>query len=185
MSDIEAIRRLKQGDIAGLEILVTRYQVKALRAAFMILQDEQLAEDAVQDTYLRLFRRIRNFDENRPFEPYLMRSVVNTALNLLAKKQPEESLDSDGLTAHLENLLARAVGVESQVEGSLLKEEIEQALRKLSPRQRAVIVQRYYLEMDENEMVQNLEIAPGTVRWLLHAARSRLRMILSPRGGLK
>jgi RNA polymerase sigma-70 factor (ECF subfamily) len=185
MSDIEAIRRLKQGDITGLEILVTRYQLKALRAAFMILQDEQLAEDAVQDTYLSLFRRMRNFDESRPFEPYLMRCVVNTALNLLAQKWPEDSLDGDEPPTHLEILLAQAVNVESQVEGSLLREEIELALQKLSPRQRAVIVQRYYLGMDENEMVQNLEIAPGTVRWLLHAARSRLRMLLSPKGEKK
>ena len=53
-----------------------------------------------------------------------------------------------------------------------------ETLFKLPPRQRAVIVQRYYLEMSEQEMAESLEIAPGTVKWLLNAARSRLRSLL-------
>jgi RNA polymerase sigma-70 factor (ECF subfamily) len=51
-------------------------------------------------------------------------------------------------------------------------------LEELSPRQRAVVVQRYYLEMSEKEMTETLEVAPGTVKWLLNAARSRLRSLL-------
>jgi DNA-directed RNA polymerase specialized sigma24 family protein len=40
------------------------------------------------------------------------------------------------------------------------------------------VVQRYYLEMSEKEMTETLEVAPGTVKWLLNAARSRLRSLL-------
>ena len=58
-------------------------------------------------------------------------------------------------------------------------------MRRLSPRQRAVIVQRYYLEMDEKDMVQALNVAPGTVRWLLAAARERLRALLGAKGGMR
>ena len=45
MDDLEAIRRLKDGDIGGLEILLARYQRKAVQTAYLILHDEQLAED--------------------------------------------------------------------------------------------------------------------------------------------
>ena len=48
----------------------------------------------------------------------------------------------------------------------------------LPPRQRAVAVQRYYLEMSETEMSEALNVTPGTVKWLLHAARTRLRTLL-------
>jgi RNA polymerase sigma-70 factor (ECF subfamily) len=48
----------------------------------------------------------------------------------------------------------------------------------LPPRQRAAIVQRYYLEMSEKEMAEALEAPPGTVKWLLNAARARLRALL-------
>lgn len=81
----------------------------------------------------------------------------------------------------MERLLDRAASVESQVEFTLLKREILAALSKLPPRQRAAIVQRYYLEMSEQEMSLTLEAAPGTVKWLLNAARKRLRHLLGER----
>ena len=59
---------------------------------------------------------------------------------------------------------------------------ILEALSRLSPRQRAVIVQRYYLGMSEKEMALQLEVASGTVKWLLNAARERLRLMLGQKG---
>ncbi len=176
MDDREAVRRMKNGEIGGLEILVNRYQVKAARAAFLVVYDEALAEDIVQETFIRLYRRIRHFDGTRPFEPYLMRSVVNAALNAVRRDGKTVSLDA--APALLENLLEQAASVESQVEFAQHSHEILQALSKLPPRQRAVIVQRYYLEMSEHEMAQALDAAPGTVKWLLNAARTRLRELL-------
>jgi RNA polymerase sigma-70 factor (ECF subfamily) len=174
--DVQAIRRLKRGDIGGLEMLVTRYQVKAARAAFLITHDEATAEDVVQETFIRLYQRIRQFDETRPFEPYLMRSVVNAALNVARRANKSITLDDD--TGAVEALLVRSASVESQVEFAQLKREILSALSKLSPRQRAVIVQRYYLEMSEQEMADALDAAPGTVKWLLNVAHTRLRNLL-------
>jgi DNA-directed RNA polymerase specialized sigma24 family protein len=51
-------------------------------------------------------------------------------------------------------------------------------MQKLSPRQRAVIVQRYFLEMNEKEMAIESNVAVGTIKWLLNAARERLRGLL-------
>ena len=66
MDDREAIRRMKSGEIGGLEALVNRYQVRAARAAFFVTHEEALAEDIVQETFIRLYQRIRQFDETRP-----------------------------------------------------------------------------------------------------------------------
>lgn len=178
MDDLQAVRRMKSGELDGLEHLVMCYQVKAMRAAFMIVQDEAAAEDVVQDTFLHLYRNIRRFDEMRPFEPYLMRSVVNAALNSTRRSAKSFSLDAD--LARFENLLSQAALVESQVQFNQLKEEIFSALSQLPPRQRAAIVQRYYLEMSEQEMAEALDAPPGTVKWLLNAARTRLRTLLQP-----
>ena len=176
MDDREPIRRMKEGEIGGLEVLVHRYQTKAMRAAFLVTRDETLSEDIVQDTFIRLFQRIRHFDDSRPFEPYLMRSVVNAALNAVRRDRNSVSLDADpGL---LESLLEHAASVEAQVEFGQLAEELLLALSRLSPRQRAVVVQRYYLELSEQEMAQAMDAAPGTIKWLLHAARTRLRELL-------
>jgi RNA polymerase sigma-70 factor (ECF subfamily) len=180
MDDAQAIRRLKRGDLGGLEILMQRYQVKAARAAFLITHDESVAQDAVQETFIRICQRIHQFDESRPFEPYLIRSVIHAALNAVRGSGKFTSLDDE--SAEVENLLDRAASVESQVESTQLQHEILNALSKLSPRQRAVIVQRYYLEMSEQEMALALDAAPGTVKWLLNAARGRLRLLLGRKG---
>jgi RNA polymerase sigma-70 factor (ECF subfamily) len=81
----------------------------------------------------------------------------------------------------VESLLDRAATVESQVEFAHLRKEILSAISKLSPRQRAVIIDRYYLGMSEGEMARTLGAAPGTVKWLLNAARNRLRSLLGER----
>jgi RNA polymerase sigma-70 factor (ECF subfamily) len=176
MDDRESIHRMKAGDIGGLEMLVDRYQVKAVRAAFLVTRDKALSEDVVQDTFIRLYQRIQHFDESRPFEPYLMRSVVNAALNAIRHERRSTSLDADPVL--VESLLEQATSVEAQVELAQLAQELLLALSRLSPRQRAVIVQRYYLELSEREMAQTLDAAPGTIKWLLHAARTRLRRLL-------
>lgn len=80
MDEITGIRRMKTGKFGGLESLMARYQAKAVRAAFLITRDKARAEDVVQEVFLRIFQHLNRFDETRPFEPYLMRSVVNTTL---------------------------------------------------------------------------------------------------------
>jgi len=109
MLDTTAIRRLKNGDIGGLETLITRYQVKAVRTAFLIVHDEQLAEDIVQDAFIRIYQRIRGFDESRPFEPYLMRSVVNLALNTVRQQSMPEVIPDAELKAAQEKLKADGI----------------------------------------------------------------------------
>lgn len=193
MDDAQAVRRLKNGDIGGLELLVTKYQVKAARVAFLITHDEAAAEDIAQETFVRLFQRMRVFDEARPFEPYLMRSVVNAALNYTRQQKRSVSLEGD--TAAIEDLLiktapaataaAAAADVETQVEYAQRKHEILAALSQLSPRQRAAIVGRYYLDMSEQEMTHLLDAPRGTVKWLLNAARTRLRSLIVPERSLE
>lgn len=176
--DLQAIRRLKRGDIGGLEILVARYQARAVRVAFLITHDELQAEDVVQDTFVRLCRKIRQFDPDRPFEPYLLRSVANAALNSIRGAKQQVPLPAGGDPRQVEQLLSQAASVESEVDYLQLKQEIVAALAKLKPRQRAAVVQRYYLEMSEREMAVALDTTPGTVKWLLNVARARLRELL-------
>jgi len=177
MEDLQAIRRLKRGDIGGLECLIARYQGKALRTAFLITHDEPMAEDIVQDVFVHIYERAKFFDDARPFKPYFMRSVVNAALNCIERDKRNSYLP-EVETCELEILLEQAASVEEQVELNTLKWQIKEVLAELSPRQRAVIVQRYYLEMSEQEMSAVLDAPPGTVKWLLSTARDRLRSLL-------
>jgi RNA polymerase sigma-70 factor, ECF subfamily len=181
MDEQRAIQQLKTGDIGGLEVLVSLYQVRAVRAAFLITRDAALAEDAVQEAFLQIYRSIRHFDQDRPFAAWFMRSVINASIKAAQKtaRQIPAPHSSDG--SAWEDLLATDGSVEQQVESSEFQRKLWEAMQSLSPRQRAAVVQHYYLDMSETEIAASLEAAPGTVKWLLHAARKNLRSLLSER----
>ncbi len=177
MDEQLAIQRLKNNDIGGLEFLVTRYQVKAVRTAYLITRDIGLAEDVVQDSFIQAYRSISGFDAARPFEPWFMRSVVNASVKMMQRsaRQVQVGDDADELFSQL---VERVESIEAQVESIEVQNQIWDAMQKLSPRQRAVIVQRYFLEMSEKEMAEEAGSAVGTVKWMLNAARERLRGLL-------
>jgi RNA polymerase sigma-70 factor (ECF subfamily) len=178
MDDLQAILRLKNGDINGLEFLISKYQDKAVRTAYLVTRNEPMAEDVVQEAFVNFFEHSRQFDECRPFEPYFMVSVMNAALNAASREKRFLQLPQEFDVSDLEPLLSRSLSVESEVERSQLNTEILALLAKLSPRQRVVVVQRYYLDMSEKEMSEVSRVAPGTIKWLLNAARTRMRALL-------
>ena len=82
------ILRMKSGDMKALSPLVTSYQQRALRTAYLVTQDQALAEDACQTALLRAFAAIEQFDISRRFLPWFLRIVVNVAVQM-AKKQAQ------------------------------------------------------------------------------------------------
>ncbi len=177
----EAIARLKRGEIDALELLVQRFQVKAVRAAYLITQDARLAEDIVQESFLNAYAHIHQFNPNRRFEPWFLRSVVNAAIKAAQRSQRNISLDVDTPedVDFGTMLVADSPSPEDIAEQDEIRERVRTALQQLSPRQRAAVVQRYFLEMTEQQMAEALESPPGTVKWLLNAAREKLRSILN------
>jgi RNA polymerase sigma-70 factor (ECF subfamily) len=179
MDEQQAILCLKHGDIGGLEFLVGLYQVRAVRTAYLITCDPQLAEDVVQEAFLQVYRSIRYFDQDRPFSPWFLRSVVNAALKAAKKDSRHSSFNTSGKS--FEEMISEGASVQEQVEINEFQGEVWAAMQNLNPRERAVVVQRYFLDMSETEMAAELETPPGTVKWLLHQARERLRSLLSER----
>jgi len=183
VDEAQAIARLKRGDIDALEVLVRRYQVQAIRAAYVVTRDRALAEDIVQSAFLRAYERIDQFDPARPFGPWFLRSVVNDAIKAATRRQCQVPLEVEAeeeatsLTALLADLKP---GPSEQVQAGELRQAVWEALGQLPPAQRAAIVLRYYLGPSEAEMARMLSCPPGTVKSRLHSARKRLWMLLQP-----
>ncbi|MFN3308360.1 MAG: RNA polymerase sigma factor [Anaerolineales bacterium] len=175
-----AIEQLKRGDWSGLATLVSLHQAKALRVAFFLTQEVSRAGKLVTQKLHHNATHHEQIYHPRAFEPYLLRSVVNAALKAAQGRKRELSLD--GNPAAVEELFDQARSVESEVEALELSRRLNKALQQLSPRQRLAIIQRYYLEMSEAEMSQAFGVAPGTIKWLLNAARARLRSLLRSEG---
>lgn len=182
MTEQEAIAALRQGDINGLALLVTRYQVKAIRAAYLIMRDESAAQEVVQNAFLRVYERIEQYDDKRPFAPWFFRIVSNDAIKAAQRQRRELSLETptaNGRSPLSDLLAADFPEPDEQVTAVMLREQVWAALGQLSPKQRAAIVMRYYLDMGETEMADRLHIARGTVKWHLHQARQRLHTLLT------
>lgn len=182
-ADASAIARLRRGEIAGLELLMQRYQVKAVRAAYLITRDRATAEDVVQTAFVRVYERIHQFNPDRPFEPYFLRIVINDAVKAATRQQRQVSIDAefDGSDLSLADVLpADTPDPADEAERLEIQRVVWAAMEQLSPKQRAVAVLRYYLGYSEAEMADYLTLPAGTIKWRLHAARQRLHELLSP-----
>jgi len=180
----EAIAALRRGDINGLEPLVRRYQISAIRVAFGITSDRAAAEDVVAEAFITAFARIGQFDPRRPFAPWFYRIVVNDALKIIRRKRPMR------MPACAVGALADRAEVAFDPEAASLRREMQgaiiAAIQTLPPPQRAAVILRYYLNLDEAAIAAILGCPRGTVKWRLYAARQRLRPALaafSPEGG--
>jgi len=181
VEDHEAIQQLKAGNLAGLRTLVERYQVQAVQTAALVLQDRAAAEDIVQNAFLRCYERIDQFDADRPFRPWFLRIVINDAVKASVRRKDQISLDhqeDDLFQALIERLESSTLPPEEAVQQSEIRAAIRDALMKISPKQRAVILQKYFLGMNEKEMSAALNCAPGTVKWHLNAGRRKLQSLL-------
>ena len=186
MEDQIAISRIKQGDLNSLETLVTRYQVRAVHAAYMVVFNRGLAEDIVQAAFIKVAERIHQFDEERLFAPWFFRIVVNDALKLAKKQKRIVSLDEqlDKPTTRLAEWFADfGHRPEPLIEQKEMRENVLNAVQSLPPEQRAVIVMQYFLDMSEKEMSAKMERPLSTIKWWLRDARKRLRSLLDPPQG--
>lgn len=171
---------MKHGDIGGLELLVARHYLRAVRTAYLITRNRDLAEDIVQAAFLRAYERIEQFDSSRPFAPWFLRIVINDARISARREDRLVSLNNDSQPEGLElpPFPNSNAALDELLIAAETREAIWIALGKLSIEQRSVIVLKYYLGLNETASSQELNCAPGTVKSRLHTARKRLRQLL-------
>jgi RNA polymerase sigma-70 factor (ECF subfamily) len=183
MEERQSIARLKGGDIGGLEALARKYYLPAVRAAFLVVRDQELAEDIVQTSFLNLTTKIKQFDETKDFRPWFFRSIVNSAISDCRTRKRSMRLSDDDEShplASIEKLIGEGESPEEEYISEETRAAVWQALEELSPQQRAAVVLKYYLELSENEITEELQRPKSTVKWLLFSARQKLRRLLEP-----
>jgi RNA polymerase sigma-70 factor (ECF subfamily) len=182
ITETQAIARLKQGDLSGLENLVQNYQVKAVHAALLVVHDRGLAEEIVQNAFFQAVQKIDQFDIRRPFGPWFLKSVINAAIQEANRQKRVVSLDDDSLEESgkaVEWLIDPDRCPEDLVETEALYQAIWKALDELPTNQRAAIVMRYLQNNSEAEITRAFQRPLTTIKWWLYAARERLRRILA------
>jgi len=180
MDEDQAIALLKSGNIAGLAVLVERYQLEAIRTAFLIVRDRAAAEDIVQSAFLRIYDRIEQFDQTRPFRPYFLRVVANAAIRRARQQNRTISIEAEVSenVRLLDSMADNNPSPEELLEQTETEAEVAALLAQLPPEQRAVLVLKHYVGLTGAEIADQLDIPAGTVRWRLHAARQFLRGVV-------
>lgn len=180
-NDAEAMRRCQLGDIGGLAELVARYQVLAVRAAYLLVQDRALAEDIVQDSFLLAYGASQQFRSGAPFAPWFYRIVLNVARQhqRAARRRHEVSLNqafaSDMATNAASVALEMTTAEPSErAERAEERDALLHALGMVPLKQREALVLRYYAGYRDKELAAILNCPPGTVRWRLHAGLKAL-----------
>ena len=148
----------------GFTEFVLARQAALLRTAYLLTGHAQDAEDLVQTTLVKVVPQWRRIREDP--EPYVRRVLVNENVSRWRRRRWREHV-TDVLPEGLSHGPDRA---------ELLA--VREALRTLAPRQRAVLVLRYYEGMSEAEIAATLGIAPGTVKSQARDGLARLRQVL-------
>ena len=140
-----------------------------------------MAEDVAQSAFMQLVEKIGGFDERRPFAPWFHRIVIHAALRAAYRARRDLSLeDTEDRPVPPSWLVDPASGPEDLADTHETRQAVWQALQQLTPRQRAVTVMHYFLEMPDKEISREMDSPLTAIKWSLYAARERLRRLLQP-----
>jgi RNA polymerase sigma-70 factor (ECF subfamily) len=171
--ELSTIRRAKSGDVTAFTELIESHQTRLYRFLLRICGKPELAEDIVQDAFVRVLGNIERFDERYRFSTWLFTIGRRLLINSLQKNRPRS--ESDWIASCEDSSLSGTEDVTSK-EGRLATAEmLDDALDLLTPQQREVVVLYHHKEHSVHEISSLLGIPPGTVKSHLHRARRRMR----------
>jgi RNA polymerase sigma-70 factor (ECF subfamily) len=191
-ADLDLVRRIKAGDDRAFEEMVSRYHARVYSLSYGVLRNSQDAEEATQDAFLTLYRKIDTFDESRKFFSWFYRVALNSAYSR-ARRRP--SLP----TVAIEDRLPRfsgdghfaaevpdwSVAIEEEVAARELAARAGEFIAELPPDYRDVIWMSDVEGMTAAEIAETLEISIPAFKSRLHRARLSVRQKLSEVAGAR
>jgi RNA polymerase sigma-70 factor (ECF subfamily) len=166
-SDEDLMTAVSRGDLGAFEQLVLRHQHSAWTVACRFLGDPVEAEDIAQEAFLRILDAAPRYQPTASFRTYLHRVLTRLCLDHTRKKRPRYGVlipdEGDGRPLPEEVLATRERDA-----------AVAQALNNLSPRQRLVLIWRYYEGLNYMDIAAALETSPKGIERLLARARTAL-----------
>ena len=158
------IERCRDGDRDAFEEVVDRYGLQLLRTARVILRDEALAQDAIQETFLKAWQRIRSLRDEDP-GPWLTRIAMNESISAYRRRHRFQAL-----TERFGRLGGgkRDVSTEAHL-------DLARALDQLTADQRAAVALHYYRDLSVDDAARALNVPVDTLKSRLKTALRRLR----------
>lgn len=168
--DLKIIRAAKRGNEEAFSTLVKNYTSFVYRTAYGVVRNQTDAEDVAQDSFVKAHQALRRLRDERTFPSWLATITVRTAIDYVSRRERTQTITLDPERHATEQ------DVHSASDARL---DVHQALDRLNPEQRTILVLREIQGFDYEELAQILDIPLGTVRSRLHHARAQLRLLLT------
>lgn len=166
MDEKKLVLRCREYDAGAFKMIYGHYQQPLLRTALRMLKQRQDAEDAVQTTFVKLYKGIANFKFQSKFSTYLFRILINTCFDMLnSKKKTDAGPLADSDSSHQPD--------------TELSTSIEMAIDKLPGQMRACFVLFAVEGFKQKEIARMLDLSIGGVKANIYHAKCRLREMLS------
>lgn len=170
LSDNEIIEKIRTSDQELYAVIIDRYQNKLIRYAFNLIKNEDRAIDIVQESFVKAFINLNNFDIEKKFSSWIYRIVHNQAINLAKKYQKETPL--------LENWdFESEDNIEDDFQEKEIKENVEKCLKEISLLYSEPLSLYYIDEKSYEEISYILRIPMGTVATRINRAKKLMRNI--------
>lgn len=182
-SDSELVELCLRGRERAATELVSRFERPLFSVIHPMVRDAELAEDLAQETFVRAFRKLDQYDPEYKFSSWLFKVGYHLTIDHLRKKRPDtlsihgapDATTSEQQEATAVTLESRTERPDQVTEARALGEEIERALETLRPEYRAVVILRHVEGRPYAEIAEITELPLGTVKTYLHRARRELR----------
>ena len=174
-SDEELVALIQKGNPDPFGALVDRYEEKLLRYGRKFLATKEDIEDIVQDVFMNVYKNIQSFDVDQKFSPWIYRIAHNAFVNGLKKhsRNPFQGIDFDVLVSHA----VEDDPVKKDQEQKEMRRMIDEALDKLQPKYREVLVLYYLEDMQYKEIGEIMEVPTSTVGIRIKRAKENLKEI--------
>jgi len=184
--DRELIRRCQQGDEAGFESLVRKYQRELFHLVSWNVGSAVEAEDIVQEILCKVYFSLAKFDNDRPFFPWLRRVAINQCYDELRRVRRRKILKFTELTEQDARVIERTMatpqpdsGQQNQAGGDEARVLMQKVLDRLPEKQRMAIVLRDFKQVSYEEMAAIMKCSKQAVRLKVFRARARLRTMMT------
>jgi len=180
VTDARLVEEARRQDRDAFGELVLRYERRLIRVILRFVHDYELARDLAQETFLRVYERLDQFDSSRRFGPWLFRIGVNLTLDYLRrrKRRGRWALFSDRLSDRQPD-----PEVADPRKSLDLSQEVRAVLEQIPDKYRSVLVLRDLENFTTSEIAAILDRKEATIRWRLAEARNRFQKLWLRRQG--
>jgi len=172
-----------RGEVSAFEELINRYKNSVFTIIYRMTGQYQEAEDITQEVFLTVYQKLYQFDSSKKFGPWIHRIAINTCISSLRKKNKIILLNYDDtyINQHESEGQHNYGNPEAALESNELKGDIKAALMELPASYQSVLVLRYQLDLNNQEIAEALGVNKENVEVKIHRARKALRRVLCRR----